>query len=143
MPFESQAQEGYMHEHPEVLGKKALAEWDAATKGKHLPEHAHHRENPGESHMAEKHKKHGRHHPYDTTTMHHHRDGSITMKHHHESGDPKKHIEHALPDLDAAHDSMEEHLGEPNQGESEAIQAGAAGGAGGGMAAGAGAGGGV
>lgn len=39
-PFASLAQEGYMHEHPEKLGKKGLAEWDAATKGKHLPEHA-------------------------------------------------------------------------------------------------------
>lgn len=39
MPFVSLAQEGYMHEHPEILGKK-ISEWDAATKGKHLPEHA-------------------------------------------------------------------------------------------------------
>lgn len=28
-----------MHEHPEVLGKKALAEWDKATAGMHLPQH--------------------------------------------------------------------------------------------------------
>jgi len=37
-PFASQAQAGYMHEHPEILGKSGLKEWDAATKGKHLPE---------------------------------------------------------------------------------------------------------
>jgi len=37
MPFVSQAQEGYLHAHPEKLGKAGLAEWDAATKGKHLP----------------------------------------------------------------------------------------------------------
>ena len=36
MPFKSLAQEGYLHEHPEILGSK-MAEWDAATKGKHLP----------------------------------------------------------------------------------------------------------
>lgn len=36
-PFASLAQEGYMHEHPEILGKKALKEWDSATKGKKLP----------------------------------------------------------------------------------------------------------
>lgn len=36
-PFASQAQAGYMHAHPEILGKEALKEWDAATKGKHLP----------------------------------------------------------------------------------------------------------
>jgi hypothetical protein len=38
-PFASIAQEGFMHEHPEKLGKAGLAEWDAATKGKHLPQH--------------------------------------------------------------------------------------------------------
>lgn len=36
-PFASQAQAGYMHSHPEVLGEKGLAEWDSATKGKKLP----------------------------------------------------------------------------------------------------------
>jgi len=42
MPFESKAQQGYLHAHPEVLGKKGLAEWDAASKGSHdLPEHVH------------------------------------------------------------------------------------------------------
>jgi hypothetical protein len=35
-PFASLAQAGYMHSHPEILGSK-LKEWDAATKGKHLP----------------------------------------------------------------------------------------------------------
>lgn len=39
MPFKSAAQRGYLHAHPEVLGKKALAEWDAASKGQHVPEH--------------------------------------------------------------------------------------------------------
>jgi len=37
MPFESLAQEGYLHANPEILGKKKLAEFDAATKGKKLP----------------------------------------------------------------------------------------------------------
>lgn len=39
-PFASQAQAGYMHTHPEVLGAKGLKEWDNATRGKHLPKHA-------------------------------------------------------------------------------------------------------
>ena len=40
MPFVSQAQQGYLHAHPEVLGKEKLHEFDEATKGKHnLPEH--------------------------------------------------------------------------------------------------------
>jgi hypothetical protein len=38
-PFASIAQAGYMHSHPEVLGKTALDEWDASTKGKKLPKH--------------------------------------------------------------------------------------------------------
>lgn len=41
MPFKSAAQRGYLHAHPEILGKKALAEWDAASKGQHVPEHVH------------------------------------------------------------------------------------------------------
>ena len=36
-PFASLAQEGFLHSHPEKLGKEKLAEFDAATKGKHLP----------------------------------------------------------------------------------------------------------
>lgn len=41
MPFKSEAQRGYLHAHPEILGEKALAEWDSASKGQHVPEHAH------------------------------------------------------------------------------------------------------
>jgi hypothetical protein len=38
MPYKSQAQAGYFHEHPEkVGGAKVVAEWDAATKGNKLP----------------------------------------------------------------------------------------------------------
>jgi hypothetical protein len=40
MPFVSQAQAGYMHSHPEILGKAGLKEWDSATKGKSLPKRA-------------------------------------------------------------------------------------------------------
>jgi hypothetical protein len=38
-PFASLAQAGYMHSHPEVLGKTALSEWDAASKGRKIPQH--------------------------------------------------------------------------------------------------------
>lgn len=38
-PFASLAQAGYLHAHPEKLGAKKLAEFDAATKGKKLPKH--------------------------------------------------------------------------------------------------------
>ncbi len=36
-PFASLAQAGYLHSHPEILGKKKLSEFDAATKGRSLP----------------------------------------------------------------------------------------------------------
>lgn len=36
-PFASLAQAGYLHAHPEKLGAKKLAEFDAATTGKKLP----------------------------------------------------------------------------------------------------------
>ena len=36
-PFASLAQAGYLHSHPEKLGAKKLAEFDAASKGKKLP----------------------------------------------------------------------------------------------------------
>jgi hypothetical protein len=39
-PFASISQMGYLHAHPEKLGKAGLKEWDAATKGKHLPQRA-------------------------------------------------------------------------------------------------------
>ena len=38
-PFASLAQAGYMHSHPEILGKTALDEWDASSKGRKIPEH--------------------------------------------------------------------------------------------------------
>jgi hypothetical protein len=42
MPFVSQAQQGWAHEHPEEFGRANLKEFDAATKGKHdLPGHVH------------------------------------------------------------------------------------------------------
>jgi hypothetical protein len=39
MPYVSQAQEGYFHTHAAELKKQGVdvGEWDAATKGKHLP----------------------------------------------------------------------------------------------------------
>ena len=36
-PFQSLAQAGYLHSHPEVLGKSALKEWDKASKGRKIP----------------------------------------------------------------------------------------------------------
>lgn len=41
MPFVSVAQRGFLNAHPEKLGKKGLAEWNAASKGQHVPEHVH------------------------------------------------------------------------------------------------------
>ena len=63
-------------------------------------------------------KKHA-HHGFTDTHMKHHADGSITMHHVHSEG-PHKDIEHAVPSLDHAHDSMQDHLGTPNPGEAAA-----------------------
>jgi hypothetical protein len=57
MPFKSAAQRGYLHAHPEVLGKKNLAEWDAASKGQHVPEHVHEHSNASYSVAHEARKK--------------------------------------------------------------------------------------
>jgi hypothetical protein len=38
-PFASLAQAGMMHANPSILGKKGLAEWDAASKGRKIPQH--------------------------------------------------------------------------------------------------------
>lgn len=50
MPFVSKAQQGYLHAHPEVLGKEKLHEFDEATKGMHnLPRHVHSHEHSNAS----------------------------------------------------------------------------------------------
>lgn len=42
MPFKSKAQQGYLHAHPEILGKAKLHEFDDATKNYgSLPAHVH------------------------------------------------------------------------------------------------------
>ena len=56
-------------------------------------------------------KKHGRHHK---TTVDHHEDGSHTMHRHHEDGHTAS---SAHADLDSLHDAIQQHLGEPNEGE--------------------------
>lgn len=40
MPYASKAQEGYFHAHKDMLEKQGVDvnEWDAASKGKSLPE---------------------------------------------------------------------------------------------------------
>lgn len=106
MPFESLAQEGYLHAHPEKLGKAGLKEWDAATKGKHLPEH---------KHMAKKHQ-------FSHSTIHHHKDGSHTVHHHHHE-DPKKDVEHAVADDPGMMASMEQNLGGGAEGAGPAAEA--------------------
>jgi len=68
--------------------------------------------------MAEEKKaKHARH-GFKFTHIDHHDDGSATVHHQHEDGaefDKK----HAVADIDGIHDSIEDHLGTPNEGEDE------------------------
>jgi hypothetical protein len=56
------------------------------------------------------------HHGFTHSHHEHHADGSITVHHVHHEG-PHKDVKHAVSDLDGAHDSMQEHLGMPNEGE--------------------------
>jgi hypothetical protein len=93
MPFKSKAQQGYLHAHPEILGKAGLAEWDRASKGKHLP-------------MKKKTPKH--------THIEHHTDGSKTIRHQHHDGSETS---HAVADHGEMMDHLEHHLGTPNEGE--------------------------
>jgi hypothetical protein len=65
--------------------------------------------------MEHKKKKHGFHH----THIEHHKDGSHTIHHEHEEG-PHKDVKHAVADIDGAHDSLQDHLGSPNEGEEAA-----------------------
>lgn len=58
-------------------------------------------------------------HKFSHTHIEHHKDGSHTIHHQHEDG-PQHDVKHAVTDLDGAHDSMQDHLGEANPGEAAA-----------------------
>lgn len=113
MPYKSLAQEGFLHAHSEKLGKKGLAEWDAATKGKHLPEHA------SKENTVKKDSKPEAKHEFSHSTIRHFKDGSHSLHHHHES-DKTKDVKHAVATDDAMHDSLHQHVGIPNSGEAQA-----------------------
>jgi hypothetical protein len=55
-------------------------------------------------------------HGFKHTHVELHNDGSATVHHVHEDG-PHKDKKYAVADLDCLHDGMEDHLGEPNDGE--------------------------
>ena len=73
--------------------------------------------------MAEEHKKkkHAGHHNFKHTHIEHHSDGSHTV-HHADADSPAHDVKHAVADIDGVHDSMEDHVGQPNPGEAEANQ---------------------
>jgi hypothetical protein len=116
MPFKSLKQEGYMHEHPEILGKAGLADWDAATKGKHLPEKAHMKSyaTAGLGHEKPKAKKKEKTHRPKHTHVEHHDDGSHTFRH---TMDDGKDVTGTAPNDAALGDHMQEMLGAPAQDE--------------------------
>ena len=60
-----------------------------------------------------------KHHGFTHTHAEHHSDGSSTVHHVHKDG-PKHDVKHAVASLDHLHDSMQDHLGQPNPGEAEA-----------------------
>ena len=112
MAFKSLDQAGYMHEHPEILGKAGLKEWDAATKGKHLPKHV------KDSHMSK--PKH--HSPIKHSHVVHHSDGTKTVHHyHHPVSVPEVSAEmgdhsHAVADLKGMQDNFASQMGASNEG---------------------------
>jgi hypothetical protein len=152
MPFKSLAQEGWAHTHPEEFGKKNLAEFDAATKGKHLPEHVKKYHNgvdvvphdtlallqKGEAVIPKKDNSMAMN-PYEKITsgdkkpkkeikemVHtktHNGKHIVTHKHHHPEHHPDE--THALEDMSALHDHIEDHAGTPNEGETSDAGAGA------------------
>lgn len=67
--------------------------------------------------MAE--EKKAKHHKFSHSHIEWHKDNSATVHHVHET-DPKQDVKHAAGDLDAVHDSLENHIGAPNPGEAEA-----------------------
>lgn len=69
--------------------------------------------------MAEEKKSKHAHHGFTHSHVEHFKDGSATVHHVHHEG-PHKDVKHAAADLDAVHDSMQDHLGMPNAGEAEA-----------------------
>lgn len=64
-------------------------------------------------------KKSGKKHKHKITHIESHTHGGHTVRH--SPGTPEE-VSYSAPDLDAVHDGLEEHLGEPNQ--EEAAEAG-------------------
>lgn len=57
-----------------------------------------------------------KHHSFTHTHIEHHGDGSATVEHHHKDG-AHKNVKHAAMNLDHVHDSLQDNLGMPNEGE--------------------------
>lgn len=55
MPYKSKAQAAYFHIHKAELERQGVnvAEWDAASKGKSLPEHASKKKQKAPAHLRE------------------------------------------------------------------------------------------
>jgi len=104
-----------MHAHPEILGKSGLKEWDSATKGKHLPERKHMDHDVAASGLAHKSHKPPKPQP-EAHVKKLHTGGYMVTKHH-----PAGHTtEHGAKNMADVSQHLEEHMGEPAQGEDEA-----------------------
>lgn len=60
-----------------------------------------------------------RKHKFSHMHVENHKDGTHTVHHVHEDGE-KHDVKHAVSNLDHLHDSIQKHLGQPNDGESAA-----------------------
>jgi hypothetical protein len=137
MPFKSLAQEGFLHAHPEKLGKKGLAEWDAATKGKHLPEHVKTYDSGGKVDVKDKtmaadwrdgvtgkDRKPKKEIKEMVHTKSHNGKHIVTHRHHHPEHHPDE--THVMGSMDELHAHMDDHAGTPNAGEAAPADGGPA-----------------
>jgi hypothetical protein len=100
MPYESKAQERWAHtpSGEKALGKSGVEEWDAASKGKQLPER---KMKKSKKHkMAETHIKH--HHDGSHTKTHKMDDGSELTSAHPDDADMMSQMQGALAPQEAA-----------------------------------------
>jgi hypothetical protein len=127
-PFRSKAQAGYLHSHPEILGKEGLKEWDASSKGKQLPEHVKQYDQGGvvspqkDTSMTgifdqitkggDKPKKEIKEMVH---TKSHNGKHIVTHRHHSPAHHPDE--THVMNDMAQLHSHMDAHAGTPNDGE--------------------------
>ncbi len=108
-----------MHEHPGILGEKGLAEWDAATKGKHLPERKHMDHDMAATGLAHKSPpKQAAHKPQPEAHVKKLHSGGYLVTKHHADGAPSS--DHGAKNMGEVAAHLQDHMGEPDGDEAAA-----------------------